>query len=105
MEFVFNAIVMMMLIGCPLGLILDTLDLYATRISSGAARHVQHAFQPTFVVPGSGLRPLGASSIIGERRALPGRPDTGPGTHSPAGAGERLGADPARARRAAPTAA
>src|SRR5262245_22128858 len=105
MVFVFNAIVMMMLIGFPVGLFLGTLDLYSTRLSAGAVRHVQPAFRPKVVVPGSGLRPLGSSSIIGERRALPGRTDTGPGAHSPAAAGERLAADPARARRAAPTAA
>src|SRR5262245_40352133 len=105
MEFAFNAIVMMMLIGFPLGLILGTLDLYTNRISSGAVRHVQHAFQPKVVVPGSGLRPLGASSIIGERRGLPGRTDSGSRPPPAAPTSERLGGDAARTRRTTPTAA
>jgi hypothetical protein len=43
MEFVLNAVVMMMLVAFPVGLFLGTLDLYSNRWSSGAIRHPQPA--------------------------------------------------------------
>ena len=49
MEFMFNAIVMMMLVAFPVGLFLGTLDEYSTDISPGAARHVRRSVQPTLV--------------------------------------------------------
>ncbi len=38
MEFMLNAVVMMMLVPFPVGLFLGTLDLYSNRWSSGALR-------------------------------------------------------------------
>ena len=90
MEFMFNAIVIMMLIAFPVGLVLGTLDEYSTDISPGAVRNVRRSVQPTLVsiaaAHGRGVADLTRESSPPRRRR-----DAGSGTY-PAAAGERLGA-------------
>ena len=91
MEFMFNAIVIMMLIAFPVGLVLGTLDEHSTDISPGAVRDVRRSVQPTLVsiaaAHGRGVADLTreSSQLLGRRR------DAGPGAYQ-AAAGERLGA-------------
>lgn len=91
MEFMLNAIVMMMLVAFPVGLVLGTLDECSTDISPGAVRQVRRSVQPTLVSIAA-AHGRGVADLTREGGRFPGRRrDAGSGAYPPA-AGERLGA-------------